>query len=277
MPCSCTTACIRLFHGVFSFAVLYALIFSKTDLQKALVGRADYHYAGAFIGLFTFSLLMYYVTCFIDPGYVRTSHHRRNEIIYGNEDSADMDNSDLPHTRVHLRFCGFCGLNQPLRARHCEDCGRCIHKFDHHCPWLDTCIGERNHRFFYLFLLSETALTFWTIVIAIKALDPLVYKADPVVWAKLNVVLLSVIGFVACCFAATCTLTIMHTYVMVFNVTTWEFVSRHRITYLKNLPNNLNPFHEGYIFNFLRFFFTGYTYNWEHTYLRNTGRNNYDM
>ena len=50
------------------------------DLQKALVGRADYHYAGAFIGLFTFSLLMYYVTCFIDPGYVRTSHHRRNEV-----------------------------------------------------------------------------------------------------------------------------------------------------------------------------------------------------
>lgn len=47
-----------------------------------------------------------------------------------------------------------CNIYKPPRASHCDICGVCIEKMDHHCPWLGTCIGKRNYKEFYLFLLS---------------------------------------------------------------------------------------------------------------------------
>lgn len=37
---------------------------------------------------------------------------------------------------VERRYCTKCGLEQPIRAKHCKDCERCVSQYDHHCPWL---------------------------------------------------------------------------------------------------------------------------------------------
>lgn len=63
---------------------------------------------------------------------------------------------DLPiYTRTMsgaIRYCDRCQLVKPDRCHHCSVCDKCILKMDHHCPWVNNCVGFSNYKFFLLFL-----------------------------------------------------------------------------------------------------------------------------
>lgn len=58
--------------------------------------------------------------------------------------------------RSTARMCGICNAPKPPRTHHCSTCQRCFLKMDHHCVWLDNCVGYGNYKFFFCLLFWAT-------------------------------------------------------------------------------------------------------------------------
>ena len=65
--------------------------------------------------------------------------------------------------------CQHCKSVKPPRSHHCSTCGRCVLKMDHHCPWMNNCIGLRNQKAFLLFNFYTCITALWTTVRVIYA------------------------------------------------------------------------------------------------------------
>lgn len=51
-------------------------------------------------------------------------------------------------------ICVYCEVKKPKHVKHCQHCKRCVEYFDHHCPWIHNCVGRRNHKVFFMFLIA---------------------------------------------------------------------------------------------------------------------------
>jgi len=54
---------------------------------------------------------------------------------------------------------------KPLRSKHCHFCKSCIEMQDHHCLWLDNCVGAKNNALFNLLLIVVVSETVTVILI----------------------------------------------------------------------------------------------------------------
>ena len=52
-----------------------------------------------------------------------------------------------------VAVCKKCIAPKPARAHHCSVCDVCVLAMDHHCPWLNNCVGHYNRRHFFLYML----------------------------------------------------------------------------------------------------------------------------
>ncbi|WFD33926.1 protein S-acyltransferase [Malassezia cuniculi] len=56
-------------------------------------------------------------------------------------------------TTIALQWCTTCHIYRPPRASHCRACNNCVDTIDHHCVFLNACIGRRNYAAFVSMLV----------------------------------------------------------------------------------------------------------------------------
>ncbi|KAF2074666.1 hypothetical protein CYY_004016 [Polysphondylium violaceum] len=112
----------------------------------------------------------YYLTAFnlffSDPGTVSSSTTHQDSIDFINSLEKEYELPDLCHT---------CLINKPIRTKHCRTCKKCVARFDHHCSWINNCVGVNNNLLFIVLLLLFTATYLISLVFNINyfLLDPL--------------------------------------------------------------------------------------------------------
>jgi hypothetical protein len=65
-------------------------------------------------------------------------------------------------------FCDYCRTSVGVRTKHCRACDKCVEDFDHHCKWLNNCVGGQNYRLFFCLIsfvfvmtASQVAIGIW--------------------------------------------------------------------------------------------------------------------
>ncbi|KAI0978329.1 hypothetical protein GJ496_001985 [Pomphorhynchus laevis] len=95
------------------------------------------------------------LACRIDPGFYPSNiNEGHNEFPNGPASLHTGTNRELlvRGIRIRTKWCTTCEFYRPPRCSHCSECDRCVEQFDHHCPWLNNCVGRRNYPYFFRFL-----------------------------------------------------------------------------------------------------------------------------
>ena len=171
------------------------------------------------------TLIFLLMASFSDPG-ILLRFELENNII---EDRKKSKIFQLGYIQ-NYKYCGSCKIIRPLRSTHCGDCDNCVEKFDHHCPWIGQCVGKRNYKYFYFFLLNLNILIIFMVIFCVfHIINRIVIKVENdnknnLISSALSEVVISLYIIIYCglCMIFVTGLFIYHSKIILKNMTTKE-------------------------------------------------------
>lgn len=104
--------------------------------------------------LFIVNVISQLTALLLDPADIELRRkHKTDRIV------PEFDRSKHRHVIENSR-CHLCNIQTSgPRTKHCSVCNKCVQNFDHHCRWLNHCIGSRNYTAFLLCVFTAVIAT----------------------------------------------------------------------------------------------------------------------
>uniref|UniRef100_A0A3P9KW67 Palmitoyltransferase n=1 Tax=Oryzias latipes TaxID=8090 RepID=A0A3P9KW67_ORYLA len=175
--------------ALFSLAYMYYLFIAEV-FPRGDVGPVEL--AAVTVGVSLTVLVLFHSKR--NPGVVRTSREAIHSTVTYYSPSADRDSllngrrqdvlltaasqtgftePDGPELKESNRnWCSVCQVVRPPRAGHCRICGVCVLRLDHHCVWINSCVGQANHRSFLLTLVLFLLTSLYGIGLVLRSVCP---------------------------------------------------------------------------------------------------------
>eukprot|EP00094_Tigriopus_californicus_P010234 TCALIF_09873-PA protein Name:"Similar to Zdhhc11 Probable palmitoyltransferase ZDHHC11 (Mus musculus)" AED:0.13 eAED:0.13 QI:0/0/0/0.33/1/1/3/0/436 len=126
------------FFIAFTFGILIPSLRSDAHLTLYIV----------FGVLYSLHLLFHTVSIVLDPADPNLRHREDHQPV------PEFDRAKHNHVIENGR-CHLCNITiSSQRTKHCSVCNKCVSVFDHHCKWLNQCIGQRNYLPFFASVLT---------------------------------------------------------------------------------------------------------------------------
>eukprot|EP01060_Flectonema_neradi_P012850 TRINITY_DN19631_c0_g1_i1.p1 TRINITY_DN19631_c0_g1~~TRINITY_DN19631_c0_g1_i1.p1 ORF type:complete len:311 (+),score=27.32 TRINITY_DN19631_c0_g1_i1:70-933(+) len=162
----CWAACQVL---IYLPVVVISIIILVTNYAAVTCGSGG---LGDLVTIFFCGLLLtsYLKTAFVKAGEVPVSWVDGNTF-----ESYDIEERPLPPFSANKlqcfekrfngtqRYCGVCKAYKPDRCHHCDMCGQCVLRMDHHCIFVANCVGHHNYKHFVLFLFYIVVNGGWVV------------------------------------------------------------------------------------------------------------------
>ncbi|KAK7867860.1 hypothetical protein R5R35_003530 [Gryllus longicercus] len=169
----------------------------------------------------------------------------------------EFDRSKHAHVIENGR-CHLCNIRTSgPRTKHCSVCNKCVGRFDHHCKWLNHCVGGRNYAAFVVCVVSALAASLLVLGVCIAEL--VLYHTDPswlapweraapqtnatalpetlsfrslAVFPLRDSTFLAIVGVLGALSAVTAGLLLhlcfFHVYISILGITTYEYIRSYR-------------------------------------------------